>query len=97
MRLVDDDEDRVALGPAAPERREDALGRDRLLSRRLQGAQVDHERAQAARATQILDRAFVPGRPDRPAVDAEVAEARPQRPALRVRGSEEPLGDLRGR
>ena len=97
VRLVDDDEHRIALGTAAPERGQHALRRDRLLPRSLERAEVDHEAARPSGADQILDRALVARRPDRPAVDAEVAEAGTERPPLRLRSLQQPLGDLAAR
>jgi hypothetical protein len=94
VRLIDDDEDRIALGSAAPESGEDALGGDRLLPWSVERAKIDHEAARPFGAGEILDRALVAGGPDRPAVDAEVAEAGTERPPLRVRGLQEPVGDL---
>ena len=73
VSLVDDDEDRLAIGPAAPERCQDALCRDRLLAGCAQRAEVDDETAWPARRHEILNRSLVTTRPDRPAVDAEVA------------------------
>ena len=94
VRLVDDDEDRITLGPAAPEGGQDALGRDRLFPRSLQRAEVDHEAARPSGSGEILDRALVARGPDRPAVDAEVAEAGTERAPLRIRGLQEAVGDL---
>jgi hypothetical protein len=96
VRLVDDDENGIALGASAPESGEDALGGDRLLPRRPQRAEVDHEAARPSCSGQILDRALVAGRPDRPAVDAEVAEAGTERPPFWIRSLQQPVGDLAG-
>src|SRR6185295_18904518 len=84
------------LGATAPEGGQHALGGDRLLARSLERAEVDHEAARPAGSGEILDRALVARGPDRPVVDAEVAEAGTERPPLRIRGLQEAVGDLAG-
>ena len=57
-------------------------------------AEVDHQPARSALTDEILDRALVAGRPDRPLVNPEVAQAHPERTHFRKPGLQEPVGDL---
>jgi hypothetical protein len=54
MRLVDHDQDRLALGPPPPQCCEHALSRERLLAGCLQRSEVDDEPAGPARRNEIL-------------------------------------------
>ena len=84
VRLVDDDEDRLALGSPPPQRREHGLRRDRLLGTGVERAEVDDERTWPARRHEILERSLVPDGPDRPPVEAEVSH--PRREGAELRG-----------
>ena len=95
VRLVDHDQHGLTLGTPPPQRREHALRRDRLLAGRAQRAEVDDEAARAAGCDEVLDRVLVAERPDLPAVDAEVAQPRPERLVPRLGRGEQRLHDSR--
>ena len=72
VRLVDHDQHRLARRATAPERREERLGRDRLLLAGLERAEVRDHAPRAAGLHELLERPAVGARPHLPPVDAEV-------------------------
>jgi hypothetical protein len=75
VRLVDHDQDRLALVPPPPQVAQHRRGDQGLLLAGRQRAQVDDDAAGALVVHRVQDRAGLAGRPHREAVHAEVADA----------------------
>ena len=85
VRLVDHDQDRLALLATLPQAAQDRAGRERLLLARPQRPEVHDDAARSGVVDHVEQRARLAGRPEPQLIDAEVAHAQPQPLRIRTR------------